>query len=464
MTDTIATPTRLTSARTETVAHLIGALAVGCVVASAISALVFAMPLWGTLSDGFDVIDVTPELAVPVAVGVAFVRPLRRFAWLVSAAGLLGMAGLYVQGTALEMNQLLPLLAICVGLQLGGALLALAQASPEARWAIAIGLGGGMVAGRLTSRLIITNLLSGEHRDEVVVTAFGVIAVAAGIILLRRRPPERSEVDRPDWGPVVAIAIAIMAAVGLTMVWQVVLDGIARSSIGGISESQAASVEATDTLVRIMIGVTVGLVLTVAAYRRGGPNLARWVAVASGLAVTSATIPAQYSSDADLVGPALVPAVLGAAAGAALVRWADRRFPWDALGVALAAVAAFVNTYRGPLEMTGLVESSKIFGWFGLGLGLVAGLARLAVPAPDGSPGRGLSVGDVSLSAGLGVAAFVLWQRVVSPLAFEAEPQDSGVPSALPLVMLAASVVIAGLFGLARFRTNVPAEATAIPS
>jgi hypothetical protein len=405
-------------------------------------------------------------VALPIAIAVALVVPLRRFAWVVSAAGLMGMAGLYAQGTALQLDQLLPLLAICVGLQFAGVLLAFAQASPLARWAIAVGFGCGMVAGRLASRLIVTNVLSGTHRDDVAVATFGVIALVAGAILLRRAAPEQSAPEqsaptRPDSLLIVATAVAIALAVGLTLVWQLVLDGIARSSTGGVSESQAASVAEMDTVVRIVIGVAVSGILAAVAYRRGGPNLARWVVVAAGLAVTSATVPAQYSTNADLIGRALVPAVVGSVAGAALARWLDQRFPWDALGVALAAVAAWVTA--GGLEVPALAESSKILGWFGLGLALVAGLARLAGSAPDGSSGRGLSLGEISLSASLGVSAYFLWQQVVPPLAFGAEAQSSVAPSALPLAMFGASVALVVLFALARVRKNVPAQATAAP-
>jgi hypothetical protein len=93
----------------------------------------------------------------------------------------------------------------------------------------------------------------------------------------------------------------------------------------------------------------------------------------------------------------------------------------------------------------------------------VAGLARLAGSAPDGSSGRGLSLGEISLSASLGVSAYFLWQQVVPPLAFGAEAQSSVAPSALPLAMFGASVALVVLFALARVRKNVPAQATAAP-
>jgi hypothetical protein len=250
------------------------------------------------------------------------------------------------------------------------------------------------------------------------------------------------------------VAAAALATVVLSRGWQLVLDDVAQSSTGGISQHTAEVVETMDLLARVTIGALVGVILLVAAYRRGGPSLGRWVAVSFGLAATSVAIPTVFSSPASGVGPMTemdlvvqgsIPAAVGAVAGAAAVRFADRRFPWDALGIVLGAAAVFVTSNRGRIDLPDLVAPAMALGSFGLGLALVAGLARLADPN-----GRGLSANDVCLSAGLGVAALVLCQQVISPVTSVVTQDVLSPQRTVPLTMLGTAVVLMVLFGLGR--------------
>jgi hypothetical protein len=466
MTDTIANAPRAVAIRADIVAHLIGAFAVGSVALAAAFMVVPDMVSPYSLSEGFDLVDVAPELVLVVAVGLALVTRLRRFAWMVSAVGLFGLAALFAQGNALDRDQLLTLLALAAGLQFAGVLLAFAEAGPVARWAIALGLGLGFIAGPLWTGLVFRTALEGQrHSDDILVASLAALAVAAGVVLLVRRPePGPPDAGRATWGPVIAIAIALVATVGLSLVWQLVLDGVAQSSTGGISQDRAEFIVSMDQLVRVLIGAAVAIVLTVAAYRRGGASLARWVVVAFGVALTNVAIPADYYTVSSLIGVGLVPAVLGATAGLAAVRWADRWFPWDALGIVLVAVA-WLSSDRGQLEVPGLDDPSNIAGSFGLALALTAGLARLAVPGPDGELGRGLSISEVSMSAAFGIAALVLCQQVIGPISDVTGLQPNEAPLTLPLAMVTAAVVLVGLFGLGRLvrptRTEPIPEAAA---
>src|SRR4029079_13594148 len=100
-----------TSETVRTVAHGIGAFAV---------ASVFA-PLTYTFTRGMvspygpfhvDVLALLPGTLVLAAVGVSLVEQLRRYAWLVSAAGLAVAAGLYLQGDVLPHAAVYPTLAM----------------------------------------------------------------------------------------------------------------------------------------------------------------------------------------------------------------------------------------------------------------------------------------------------------------------------------------------------------------
>ncbi len=448
--------------RTNVAAHLLGSFAVGSVALAAAFLVGQGLLVPYVMSAGFDIQSLTPELMLLVAVGVALVAPIRRFAWFVAAAGLFGVAGLFLQGDALQRDHLLTLLAVCAGLQFAGLLLAFADAGGPGRWAIAVGFGAGAIAGKYTLALAVwaarDGLFSGTlHGDDAVVALLGAVAAVAGLIVLRSpqpRPEAAEAKAAPVRGAVIWLVAAAVAAVVLSRLWQLVLDDIAQSSTGGMSQHQAEVVESTDVLVRVLIGATVGAILLVAAYRRGGSNLARWVVVAFGVAATSVAIPTVFTSPAsadaamselDLFVLGAVPAAIGALAGAAAVRSVDRWFPWDALGIVLAAAAVVVTTNRGRIDLPDLIQPALVLGSFGLGLALTAGLARLAEP-----DARALSANEVSISAGFGVAALVLCQQLISPVTYLVRQDVSSPQLAVPLTMLGAAVVLVVLFGLGR--------------
>ncbi len=467
----VSSPVGTVAVRTTAAAHLLAAFAVGCVALSAAFAVGQGLPAPLSMSMGLDIVDVTPELIVLVAVGLALVRPLRRFAWLVAAAGLFGVAAMYFQGTALERNQLFVLVAVCAGLQLAGVLLAFADAGRPQRWAIAVGFGAGAVAGKYGLALVILlvreSLFSDSlHGDDAIVALLGVVAAAAGVVLLLQSRPDSGAVESKARGPIIWVLAAAAAAVVLSWLWQLVLEEVARSSTGGISQRRAEFVESMAQLARVAISVTVGVILLVAAYRRGGANLARWVVVAFGVAATSAAIPIVFRTAAgaltetDLLVRLVVPAVIGAVAGAAAVRYVDRWFPWDALGIVLGAAAVMLTSSRGQLELPDLTQPAMVLGTFGLALALTAGLARLTDPGA-----RGLSTTEVSMSAGLGVAALVMCQQVISPIAYLAQEDLRGTQLTVPITMVGAAVVLVLLFGLGRLvqriRRDLVAEAAA---
>ena len=150
-------------------------------------------------------------------------------------------------------------------------------------------------------------------------------------------------------------------------------------------------------------------------------------------------------SELDLFVLGAVPAAIGAVAGAAAVRFVDRRFPWDALGILLGAAAVLVTSNKGRIDLPDLIHPAIVLGSFGLGLALTAGLARLTDP-----DGRGLSATEVSISAGFGVAALVLCQQLISPVTYLVRQDVSSPQLAVPLTMLGAAVVLVVLFGLGR--------------
>jgi hypothetical protein len=462
----VLSPPRSFVLRIDVTAHLLGAFAVGSVVLSSAFMVGQSSPVLYPTSSGLDIVDLTPELMVLVAIGLALVRTLPRFAWFVAAAGLFGVAALFLQGDTLQRDQLFALLAISTGLQFAGVLLAFADAGREGRWAIAIGFGTGAIAGKyglsLVVRAVRESLFSDAmHGDDVIVAFLGVVAAAAGLILLlRSRPAPDAPGSKPTtpWGTVLWVSVAAVAAVVLSRLWQLVLEDIAQSSTGGISQSRAELVESMDLLVRVAIGATVGVILLIVAYRRGAANLARWVVVAFGVAATSAAIPVQIISEADVITQGLIPAALGAVAGAAAVRYADRWFPWDALGLVLVAAAVVLGSDRGRIELPDFTEPAIMIGSFGLGLALTAGLARLTDPGA-----RGLSAPDVSMSAALGVAALVLCQQPITWFAYAPRRDVLSLQLTVPLTMAGAAVVLVVLFGLGRlvrdFRKDLVAEA-----
>jgi hypothetical protein len=441
-----------TSGTVRLVAHGIGAFAVGSVLAPLTFTITRAMlPPYGGFS--FDLLDALPAILVLVAVGLSL-APLRRYAWLVSAAGLAGTAGLFLQGDDLPRDALYTALALAMGLQLGGLLLAWTASTGRDRWALVLGLGLGMVAGRygvslLTEQLRRAVLPGTTHADVLVIGLAAGLAVVAGVLLVTTGP--EAPAGTPAWRePVIGIVAAAVVGQGLTMAWQVVLDGIARSSTGGISQQRAEVVDNLNVLAHVLIAAVITLVLLVVAYRRGGANLARWVVVGFALAMAGVGFPFGVGLTVGSLAPVIAGATLGAVAGAVAVRQLDGGIPWDALGVAIAAVGLLLTSPRGRLELPDLFRAATVVTAFGVALALTAGLGRLADPRA-----RGLAGPDAGLSAALGFATLILSAQTVIPvIIFTSAPYGS-----LQLhqtgSLAAAAVVLLALFGLGRLVNRI---------
>jgi hypothetical protein len=388
-----------------------------------------------------------------VAVGLSL-APLYRWAWLVSAVGLAGAAGLFLQGDLLPTDGLYSALAVAMGLQLAGVLLAWTTESAQDRWALVLGLGLGMVAGRyavvlLTDQLRRTVLQGTAHSDVLVIGLAAGLAVVAGVLLAMtaREAPTGTVAWR---GPVIGIAVAAVLGRGLLMAWQAILEDIARSSTGGISQRRAELVDSLNLLAHVLIAAVITVVLLVVAYRRGGANLARWVVVGFALMIAGVGIPFAVGPTVGALAPVIAGAAIGAAIGVVAVRQLDGGFPWDALGVAIAAVGLLLTSPRGQLELPGLVRAATIVTSLGVALALTAGLGRLADPRA-----RGLSGRDAGLSAALGFATLILCAQAVLPvILFSSAPYGSLQLHQTVSLAIAAAVLLA-LFGLGRLVSRI---------
>src|SRR4029450_11710727 len=109
--------------------------------------------------------------------------------------------------------------------------------------------------------------LSGTlHGDDAIVALLGVLAAGAGLMLLVRTRPTGDAATAKSvaaWVPVAWGAAAALATVLLSRGRQLVLDDVAQSSTGGISQHTAEVVETMDLLARVTIGAVVGVILLV---------------------------------------------------------------------------------------------------------------------------------------------------------------------------------------------------------
>lgn len=413
----------------EVLAHLAGGLGIGA--ASGFLVLWTAPGFLLGPVDGFDIINVSSELVALAAVGLALVAGLRPYAWLVAALGMLGFAGLYAQGNRLDGRTLVIALIVVIALQFAGLLLAFAQASGRARWAVAVGLGAGIAAGRDVLGWLVGALMSGVgYGDEVVFAGLGLLVAAAGVVLLRTRDPQPPRAAFTAW-PLVAVAVASVLALGLTEVWDAVFRGMTADHLGAISAEDARALEVWDHLARVGLAVLVAAVLAGAAHRWGDPGTARWVATGLGAALLLAVLQGflTYRATAGYVALAAV----GAFGGAFLARRAAHTAPWEAVGLLVGAC----------LPLFAAASPLWPAGWFGFGFAVAAGATRLAGPGA-GSPGLpGPATDQVAAAAGLGLAALLLSYQVVLPAALTRVYGGGDLPVVAGGVVLAAVAVVA---------------------
>jgi hypothetical protein len=443
-------------------AHAVAAFAVGSIVS----------PLTSTIARGFGLLDGTdvnlvdwlpPPVLVLVAVGLCLVTPLRRFGWLVAGAGLAVAAGLYVQLDALPAEALYVSLAVALGLQVGGVLLALMAAPTGPRWGIIIGLGLGLVAGRYAAGVLATVLHRSVLREaaysDVVVIGLAVGLTVVAAVVLAIVVKERPGTDPPKWrAPVMGIVVAAVVGRVLMVGWQAVEQNLIRSSTGGVSEDQAKTMESLNMLAHVVVVVATVAVLVAVAYRRGGPDLARWVVVGFAAAAAGIGIPLGVAGTGGARALVVASAAAGGLLGAVAVRRLDSVFPWDAFGVAVAAVGLLLALPRGRLQLPALTPAMGAMVAAAVALALTAGLARLV------DPGRpGLSGPEVGLSAGLGFAALILSAQELGPLVYMVNAPYGALQvfQGGPVVLAALALVV--LFGLGRRAGRPHADAVPLP-
>jgi hypothetical protein len=132
-------------------------------------------------------------------------------------------------------------------------------------------------------------------------------------------------------------------------------------------------------------------------------------------------------------------------AGGVAVRQLDGGFPWDALGVAIAAVGLLLTSPRGRLELPDLFRAATVVTAFGVALALTAGLGRLADPRA-----RALAGPDAGLSAALGFAALILSAQAVIPVIIFTSAPYGSLQLHQTASLAVAAVVLLALFGLGR--------------
>lgn len=417
-------------------------------------------------SAGIRWLDLMPAMVVLIAVGLALVPGLRRFGWLVSAVGLVGLIGLYAQDGLFSADLLYLTLAVVLGVQLGGLLLAFAGTGAQGRWLIATGVGIGLAGGGsllgLLGGLVTGSDALARYPDESVVGVSALVTVAAGVWLALRPGPSSAPGPVRARAVLVAVGVAIVVSRVLVVGWRLVLDRIGQASTGGFSQARAETVENLNRAVLLVIGAVVAAVLLVAAYRRGGAHLARMVVAVFAVSVVALDTgwPAVEVVSEDR-GLLVEVALLGGVLAVALVSFLDRLVPWDVVGVLVMGV--------------GLLGSSPPSGWsavavvFGVAWTLTAGLARLGGTAfgwtAGGWPAGGLSRGEVGLSAVLGFATIILCGQVFGDSG-RGSPRPDGPPldQTLTLAAVAAAAVLLILLFVRQRRVPGPAPAVPTPA
>jgi hypothetical protein len=345
------------SDRLALTANLIAGFAVGSVVLT-LGLQAIRPALSAPTGFRLDAVDAAPLILLLTASGLTALGSLRRFGWLVSAAGVGGAVVLFAQGDALPAPLFYPVVGLSVGLLLGGVLLAVAATPPAGRWAIVAGLGAGVAAGPYLLYLLgnATRSALGGATDIVFAGVLALIlAVAWGLLLGQEIH------DEPERPVAVMVIVAALVVLALGVGWQIAFEAMSADFTGGISENQARQVELTDHLVKLLIGVLATAVLVLAAYRRGGPNAARWVVV--GLALALTPLIGGVGTHVDRFACAAAGAVVGAFVAYRL----PRMVPWEAVGVGAAAA--------------GMLLGVPAVTMFGVGLAVTAGLALAGGPA-----------------------------------------------------------------------------------
>jgi len=415
---------------------------------AALAVGVTAGTLFGNVLGSFGgVLDRHPSYAMAVAAGA--VAAAAAAALLSGLARRLGRwtpaaTGMVAGAVLLPLDVLIPpalyeahevVFGACVGLALGGALLAAAAAPATGRVAIVAGLATGLLTW--WGLLAVTEMLTAGESGLLLLagSVVAVVAVAAWVGFADRardRDAFRAPAGRtwPLTAVVVAVAAGTLAAEALRRA------AVAGGPLVGTAEARVAA--------RAGIALAAGAVLAVAAYRYGRAAAVRWVATGFGAGLpllvglahgfwTSEAFPQPRPSGVWL----LAVAVAAVAAGVVLGSRADRWAPWDALGLLAAAATLWLRTGGPPTTGHHVVLAA------GLGVALGAGLSRVV-----SRPGIGPGPARVAGVAAVGVAAALLVTNPLAPVpewlvTVDRIPQPSAVVTPA-LVALGAVVTAVG--------------------
>jgi hypothetical protein len=412
-------------------------------------------------------ITVAFMLTLPAAI-VATRPALGRAGWSLVAAGL-GVSTLVIQtelvGTRGEAD-LVWLVVVIAGLAgaLGAVMVAAEQAGTAERIAIAAGVAFGFAAQRYDLWLYQLGP-SPSTTTRMLPFYLAVAAALAAAAIAFTRPRTTGTIDAPPqalatFGPVlIAVAVAGMIQLGHYL-RQAVVEEFRLSPDGLASQRRIDTVSAFAEFSAIALAAVAGLILFWLGWRRGKADLARWVVLGFALGGPSLTLVIGFQSGGTAgVTWAALTALGCAAAGVALAWYADRLFPWDALGVAVTALGMIVGSvaYRvGP--PTAGVAYLMITG--GFALALAAGLTRAVRTTTATTATKGLAVGQAAISLALGFVALLATADAIEPATWILLVSNGfdGFQLGAPITSLVAAGILVVLFGFRRTVDRVRRE------
>ncbi|WP_091451517.1 hypothetical protein [Micromonospora inyonensis] len=344
---------------------------------------------------------------------------------------------------------------------LGGVLLAVGQAARPARAPVAVGLAVGLACQPAYAAVVRSAVAERGPIPSFPVQlwlALGVTVVAA-LLAYRRRGAAPRPVPSPlRWTPVIVVVLAGLLVLGGLLVrsWMVRAFRVSPDGLAGPRREQAVETLANHSTVAI--AVVAGLVLLWYAHRAVGLVGARWVVL--GFAAAPVSLVAWALDLATSPRRVLLVAVTGlvaVSAGALLARHAARVLPWDALGVALAAVALPLAAPAVRAELPSALTVGPVLAALGLGLALGFGLTFPATRDPDEEDGSGavdpgIERGWLPAALVLGFVAWTLTAQALSPVAVRAQFQNvrSEPTFTLPVLVGTAALLLALLFAFGR--------------
>ncbi|BCJ74767.1 hypothetical protein CS0771_43110 [Catellatospora sp. IY07-71] len=452
----------------------------------------YLVGLWfykgGNTSLALQTVVIVLGAALTVTVADRWPGVLRSSGWLVTTVGLLAvlaalqlkpepkiqagdpMAGLL--GPVQAHRILSVMLEAGLGVAIAGVLLG--TALPGAiRLATGLGLIAGIALGQPVLVLLAERGPGAEplDLDLILPIAALVLALLAALACSRQRsavppaapspegtPAEAVPSRRPGiWGAAVAVLAATVIVHAGRLLLRTVADEVQVTQDGLPTPRRAEFAEDLMRYGLVAITVAAALVLAGYAYRRGRADLAAWPVLCFLLATPLALALWAFTPVGRSPYTMALIALAGIVLGAAAVWFADRRLPWDVVGVAAAGcgVVLVLNSYRQDATWR---EAGTMLAFAGIGFALSTGLVRV-LRATRGEPG------GAAAALLLGFAALVLaWPSNVT-LALGLTGHD-GIDAAWTLVVAltgGTAAVLALLFGFTRavdrVRRDIRAEA-----